>query len=290
MRTFLVDAKSSGSRADVFIASKYPSFTRSALGGLFDDNLVTINTKPAKAGQKLRTGDKIKTDDKLLEPNDAELSLPVLYQDEDVIVINKPAGVLTHSKGGLNTESTVANFIKSYLTGKDLTGNRAGIVHRLDRATSGVIVTARNLNTQQWLQKQFSERKVKKTYLAVVEDAPNPKQAEIDIPIARNLKKPQTFKADPSGKAAKTIYKTLKTFVRDGQKYSLLELRPQTGRTHQLRVHLAYIKHPIVGDTVYGKTGDSLLLHASSLEVNMPGGRTKVFKAPTPKRISDFIR
>lgn len=289
MKLFSVDEHSAGKRADVFIADKYPDFTRSALLGLFEESLVEINKKSAKAGQKIRLGDKISVDDSLLKQTLRKIEIPIIYEDNDVIVLNKPTGVLSHSKGGINLEPTVASFIEPKITDKALSGNRAGIVHRLDRGTSGVIITARNSKSHSWLQKQFSERKVKKTYLAVVEGEPNEKNAIIDAPIARNPKRPQTFRTDPAGKAAITTYRTVKSFVKGGQKFSVLELEPQTGRTHQLRVHLAHINNPIVGDNVYGMTDGRMLLHASELELRLPGGKKENFKATTPDRIKDFI-
>ena len=139
------------------------------------------------------------------------------------------------------------------------------------------------------LQKQFAQRKTKKIYLAIVEGEPKPEQAVIDAPIARNPKKPQTFRVSPEGKSAQTQYSVLKSFVKKDKRYSLLELKPLTGRTHQLRVHLAYIGHPIVGDHVYGSDGARLMLHATSLEITIPTSQRKVFEAAMPQDIKDFI-
>lgn len=314
LREFKVDKKNVSKRADVFIAEKFPEFTRSSLSGLFDKNLVLVNGKPAKASYKLRMNDELSVDTDLLTARPADIELPVIYEDDDVIVINKPAGILTHSKGALNTEATVASFIKPLLTDKNLIGNRAGIVHRLDRATSGVIIAAKNEKTLKWLQKQFSSRKVKKTYLAIVEGVPDPDQAIIDAPIERNPKKPQTFRVGGSGRQAVTNYKLLKILNafdsakphsaltmserskdrgvklvnKSSSLYSLLELAPQTGRTHQLRVHLKYIGRPIVGDHIYGRDGENMYLYAKSLEITLPGGHRKKFEAPEPKIFKDF--
>ncbi len=277
-------------RVDVFIAKKLPEFTRSSLSRLFDKNLVLANGQTVKASYRLREGDKVDVDISLLTTRPANIELPIMYEDEDVIVLNKPAGVLTHSKGALNTEATVASFIASKLTDKNLVGNRAGIVHRLDRATSGVIITARNGKTLNWLQKQFSTRKVKKTYLAITEGSVNPSEAIIDAPIKRNPKKPQTFKVGAEGKPAQTKYKVIETFKKSGRDYSLLELNPQTGRTHQLRVHLKYIGHPVVGDRVYGHAGGNLYLHASSLELTLSSGRKMKFEVPETKIFKEFTK
>jgi 23S rRNA pseudouridine1911/1915/1917 synthase len=161
-------------------------------------------------------------------------------------------------------------------------------VHRLDRATSGVIIAAKSSESLKYLQKQFSQRRTKKTYYAVVEDWPEQDDALIDATLLRNPKKPQTFKVGAGGKPAQTEYKVVKKFEKSGQKYTLLELKPVTGRTHQLRVHLAYIGHPIVGDAVYGKAGGYTYLHAARLEATLPGGERKVFEAPLPKIFKEF--
>jgi 23S rRNA pseudouridine1911/1915/1917 synthase len=286
---FTVDAADKGSRLDIYVAGKYPGFTRASLETLFDNGMVQANGKTLKAGYKLKAGDKVQVDDSLLSAVPPKIKLPVLYEDDDVIVINKPAGILSHSKGALDTEATVASFIKDKLTDESLTGNRAGIVHRLDRATSGVIIAAKNSKALSKLQKQFSSRKVKKTYVAVVDGVPEQAEAIIDIPIERNPVRPQTFKAGSGGKPSQTHYRIIKTLVKNGSNYSLLELKPLTGRTHQLRVHLAYIGHPIVGDRVYGREADHMLLHAKSLEITLPGGARRTFEVPEPEVFKEFI-
>ena len=289
MRKFKVSKSGVGQRTDIFVASKFPEFTRAALTRLFDEKLVVIGGKPAKASYKLRAGDEVRVDDTLLKTEPEAVELLVLYEDNDVIVMNKPAGVLTHSKGALNDEATVASFLKTKITDENLTGNRAGIVHRLDRPTSGVIIGAKTGQSLKHLQKQFSDRKTKKTYLAVVEGWPEPAEAIIDAPIQRNPRKPQTFRVNAAGKAAQTHYQTLKRFNKGGKKYALLGLRPVTGRTHQIRVHLNYINHPIVGDHVYGQDGDRLMLHALSLELTLPNKERKVFKSEPPADFKEFV-
>jgi 23S rRNA pseudouridine1911/1915/1917 synthase len=203
--------------------------------------------------------------------------LPVIYQDDNVVVIDKPAGILSHSKGAMNDEFTVAEFLRP-LTSYHSDPNRPGIIHRLDRDTSGVMIGVRNDQTASLLQRQFSDRKVKKTYYAVVDGVPKQDEAVIDLPIARHPTAPSTFRVNASGKSAQTTYKVLKS---DGKR-SLIELKPYTGRTHQLRVHMAYLGTPIHGDKVYGKQADRLYLHAASLEITIPKGDRKVFESPVP--------
>ncbi len=288
MRTFKAEEADAGLRADVFISRQYPDFSRSSLDGLFDNELVLVNKKPIKNAHKVRADDKFTVDDRLLYRKPAAISLPIIYEDDDVIVIDKPAGVLTHAKGALNDEATVASFIAPRLAKNMPKNNRAGIVHRLDRATSGVIITAKTEPAQKWLQKQFSTRKTKKTYTAIVEGELEPKQAIIDAPIARNPRKPQTFHVNPAGKPAQTEYKTLEILDKSSIPNSLVEMKPLTGRTHQLRVHLAYIKHPIVGDRLYGHEGEHLYLHAKSLELTLPSGERKVFEVAEPAYFEEF--
>lgn len=277
-----------GSRVDIFVSQKYPQFARSALAVLFDTNSVLVNGATVKAGEKLREGDTVSVDEAALFNEPELIELPVIYEDENVVVVNKPAGILTHSKGSLNQEGTVATFIKSKINDENLSGNRAGIVHRLDRATSGVMIAVKNAQALLYLQKQFSQRKTKKTYYTIVEGWPNPEKAMIDAPIERNPKKPQTFKVGTGGKTAQTNYKILKKFTKEDKEYALLELNPVTGRTHQLRVHLSYIEHPIVGDGFYGRPGNYTYLHAGSLEITLPGGVRKIFTAPLPKIFKEF--
>ncbi|HET9722058.1 MAG TPA: RluA family pseudouridine synthase [Candidatus Saccharimonadales bacterium] len=287
MAYFKVSAQEEGKRADVFVAAKYLGFTRSALKRLFDIGSVSIAGRPVKASQRLSSGVTVRIEETLLRKKPRPIKLPIIYEDDSVVVINKPAGILTHSKGALNFEPTIASFIAGKLS-HELEGNRAGIVHRLDRATSGLIITAKTAASQKWLQKQFSNRRVKKMYLAIVPGELQSTEALIDVPIARNPAKPQTFYSHGGGKSAQTRYKTIKIFHRDGQTYSLLELYPVTGRTHQLRVHLQYLKHPIMGDNIYGQGGDKLMLHAARLELTLPDKQHKTFKAPTPDYIKEF--
>ena len=290
MREILASPDSVGQRLDVVLAGLYPQLTRSSLEPLFDKGFVSVDGHEAKASHKVREGEKIKIDETYLNQKPPKIKLPVLYEDENVIVIDKPAGILTHSKGALNFEATVASFIKPQIKDKSMDGNRAGIVHRLDRWTSGVIITARTAEAQKFLQKQFSQRKVKKIYMAIVEGVPEPPEAIIDAPIARNPKKPQTFTVMAGGKPAQTQYKVLAEGLFGKKRAAKLELKPLTGRTHQLRVHMAYIGHPVACDAIYGHKGGELMLHAAELELTLPGGKREVFKSQLPARFKEFTK
>jgi 23S rRNA pseudouridine1911/1915/1917 synthase len=273
-----------GKRTDKLIADYFPSYPRAALHKLFESDDVTLNEKPTKPGIKVRLGDNIRIDLSPLEITIADIELPIIYEDDDVLVVNKPAGVISHARGRYFDEPSVASFVRQKVA--NLTGERSGIVHRLDRATSGVMVCAKNPESLSWLQRQFSDRKVQKTYMAVVVGSLPTEIGKIDMPIARNPAKPVTFHVDPSGKDSVTNYKVISSH----NNYTLLELKPVTGRTHQLRVHLSHLKHPIVGDDLYsGEPADRLMLHAFSLVITLPSKEQVTFTAPIPEEFKHYV-
>ncbi|MGH7142424.1 MAG: RluA family pseudouridine synthase, partial [Candidatus Saccharimonadales bacterium] len=249
---------------------------------------VKVNKKVLqKPGYKLHQGDRVVVDyNSRVHEQIPDIELPILYEDEDCIIINKPPGILTHSKGVFNPEATVASWLKGKI--KDgFSGERGGIVHRLDRPTSGVMITAKTPEALSWLQKQFSSRKVLKTYYAIVSGKMPHEQAIIDMPVMRNPKRPQTFRTGSSGKPAVTEYNV------KGRNniYSLLELHPETGRTHQLRVHLSSVGHPIIGDKLYGGAeADRLYLHACQLELTLPDRKRKKIVAPLPEEFEEMMK
>lgn len=275
-------------RLDQKVVESLPHLSRSAAVKLITDGNVMVNGSIAtKSGYKLRTADEVTISyDQEKEEAIPTIDIPIIYEDEDCVVINKPIGLLTHSKGAFNPEATVATWLKEKTKG--LEGNRAGIVHRLDRATSGVMICAKNAEALSWLQKQFSQRKSKKSYVAVITGEISPAEAIIDMPIERNPKAPATFRVGAQGKSATTYFQVLKT----NNKYSMLELKPETGRTHQLRVHLVYQKHPIVGDTLYGgEPADRLFLHAHTLELTLlKNHERKTFSAPIPPEFNAYVK
>jgi len=283
MRKLIVGEDERGKRYDVVATEMLPMLSRAYVHVLIEGKRVLLNGEQEKAGYRLRVGDVISSD---FEPKEldqiADIDLPILYEDDNVLVVNKPVGVISHSRGKFWNEPSVASFVRQK-TGQE--GERSGIVHRLDRATSGVMICAKNQKTLSFLQKQFSERKVKKTYMAIAAGHITPPQAIIDMPIERNPKLPSTFRVGANGKSATTEYSVEKSLP----DADLLKLEPTTGRTHQLRVHLAYQKHPIVGDTLYnGPVADRLYLHAFSLEITVPGGERKVFSAPLPASFTTY--
>ena len=273
-------------RLDLRVVEQIPTLTRSYAIKLIADGKVTVNGGAVtKAGYKMKPGDTVEVDyDEELFKQIPTIDLEVIYEDDDCIVINKPAGLLTHSKGAFNPEATVATWLRGRL--RSMEGERAGIVHRLDRATSGVMICAKTPEAHAWLQKQFSQRRVKKRYNAIIEGRLDPPTALIDMPIDRNPKKPQTFRVSPNGRSARTAYET----IRETKHFTLLGLKPETGRTHQLRVHLKHLGHPIIGDPLYdGALADRLYLHAIELELTLPSRERKVFTAPLPPIFRQFL-
>ncbi|QHU90331.1 RluA family pseudouridine synthase [Candidatus Saccharibacteria bacterium oral taxon 488] len=272
-------------RLDIHLSTDFdPSISRSLWQKYIKAGYVSVN-------QRVVTTPKFEVDEtdeiavKLPEQEQASAELPVLYEDDDVIVVNKPSGLLTHAKGGLSTEPTVAEIIRpktSFASDTD----RPGIVHRLDRDTSGVLIIAKTADAAAHLQQQFAQRTTKKTYLAVTDGVPKLAAAKIDLPIGRNPAAPSTFRVDPNGKPAQTNYQVLA--VADTK--ALIELKPSTGRTHQLRVHMAYLNTPILGDRVYGKPSASrLMLHAYKLEIPLPSGKQKTFEASIPEEFQQLF-
>lgn len=294
-------------RVDKLLADAMPQYSRAALTKLFDLGLVMLDGMHVRAGHKVRIGAVIEADISPLEQDQQVIELPILYEDENVLVVNKPAGIISHARGRYWFEPSVASFVrwkinggeklkgkvipnpehipadlvtKSYPLRADQDGaERTGIVHRLDRATSGVMICAKNDKAMKHLQKQFASRSVKKTYIAVLTKTPELAEAIIDAPIERNPKKPSTFRVGANGKKAQTSYKVLQ-HTASGE--ALVEFMPQTGRTHQLRVHALYIGCPIKGDMLYGKPADRLYLHAHELALNIPDRGEVTFTAALP--------
>ncbi|MDB5185979.1 MAG: ribosomal large subunit pseudouridine synthase, RluD subfamily protein nonfunctional [Candidatus Saccharibacteria bacterium] len=287
MMTITVSTDQAGMRLDMFVIDQMPELSRSFVTTLIKQGRVLLEGESTKTGEKVKLGQTVTVDyDVQTMQEIPEIDLPVLYEDDDCIVINKPVGVLTHSKGAYNPEATVATFIADKITDENLSGDRAGIVHRLDRPTSGVIIAAKHAEALSWLQKQFSDRKVKKTYVALTGGHLNPEEAVIDMPIERNPKEPKAFRAGLGGRPAVTHYKVTHRL----NKHDFVELYPETGRTHQLRVHLSQVGHPIVGDTLYkGETSERMYLHARVLEITLPNRERKVFTAETPIEFAKYL-
>ena len=265
-------------RLDHVLTERYPEYNRSTLQNFVKSGYVTVDGKTiTKPNYEL-----IREENPKIVLSVPERQLPedvkqfLIYEDDNVIVLNKPSGLLSMAKGEFTTEPTLEDY--------------GLLVHRLDRDTSGVVILAKNEATRTMLRKQFQDRKAHKTYYAIVDGHPKLDEALINLPIARNLKHPTTFMVDPKGKPAETYYQV----VKKSDKHSLIELKPVSGRTHQLRVHLNYIGCPIVGDRVYNEKSKAnrLMLHANSLEITIPGeneNTRKTFTADLPKEFNELI-
>ncbi len=264
-------------RLDHLLMRQYPEYNRSSLQTFIKSGFVSVDNKIIqKPNTKILPGAKLilmvpATQKKYADP-------AIIYEDSNVLVVNKPAGLLSVAKGEYCPERTLADY--------------GLIVHRLDRDTSGVVILAKNPTTQAMLRKQFQNRKTHKTYFAIVEGQPKLPAALINLPIARSLKHPTTFIVDAAGKPSQTNYRQ----VAHHGKYSLLELKPISGRTHQLRVHLKYLNTPILGDRVYGHESSRLFLHAFSLEITIPhptdpqaDHQRRIFYAPLPPEFQTFF-
>lgn len=290
--TLTVTGELAGQRLDVLVAARMPRLSRAFVQKLCDDGKIHVNAVASKPGYKVRMGDSVTIDYDVSQLDNLPVTdVPVIYEDDDAVVVNKPIGMLTHSRGSLDLEATVASFLRTRVVASDewADSGRAGVVHRLDRGTSGVLIGAKHKAALSFLQRQFSERKVHKTYVAIVHGHLKEPEAIVNIPIERNPKAPATFRTGANGKAAVTHYKVIAT----SNHASMIELMPKTGRTHQLRVHMGHLGHPIVGDSVYGKDpyGSRLFLHALSLEITMlKNHERRTFIAPLPPEFEEYMR
>lgn len=276
-------------RLDAYLQQQHPEISRAQLQRFIKEGKVFVDGNvQQKTGYIVKIFNKVTVKLDLGNPPETPIiDIDILYEDDDCVVISKPLGVLTHSKGAFNPEGTVASWLASrphFSFPLDNGNQRSGIVHRLDRATSGVMICAKNQTALTHLQKQFQDRKAKKTYCARVAGELTPPEALIDLPIERNPKQPQRFRVGQNGKASQTHYKVMRHIKQGSALDSIVEMKPLTGRTHQLRVHLEYMKHPIVGDTFYeGRTAERLYLHAQELEITLPSRERQTFTEPVPE-------
>ena len=270
--TFRVDE--AGERLDTFLAQRCPDLSRSRIQALTAEGFVAVDGAQAKPAVRLREGQTVS----LVVPPPAPstlvpqaMDLVVAYEDADLLVIDKPAGLVTHPAPG-HPDQTLANAVLAHCPDLEGVGGeiRPGLVHRLDRDTSGLIVVAKNDAAQAGLSGQFKDRTVSKAYLAAVTGHPDPERATIDAPIGRHPRsRTRMAVVQARGREAVTEYDVLRRL----SGYSLLEARPRTGRTHQIRVHLASIGHPVAGDVTYGKPAPGLdrhFLHAHRLAFDHP--------------------
>ena len=286
-------------RLDKYLVTCLTDFSRSRLQGLIKDGFVTIDGETArKAGQKLEKGAIVEVRipppiPTTLVPE--QIPLEIIFENEAVMVVNKPAGMVVHPAAG-HPSGTLVHAALGHAPEMEGIGGegRPGVVHRLDKNTSGLILLAKNDAAHRWLQEQFRSRKVEKTYLALVDGRPPTPTGRIEAPIGRDpsQRKRMAVVVPQKGRQATSEYITLETFP----KHTLLEVHPITGRTHQIRLHLSYLGCPVVGDVTYGRRKTSIptdrhFLHAFRLTINLPEERApRTFEAPLPEELEQILR
>ena len=283
----------SGERLDRFLAGKCPDLSRTRIKRLIVDGEVTVDGKATNAGYRLRSGQSVEI--RVPEPAPSHMlpqSIPitVLYEDEHLLVVDKPAGMAVHPGVG-HPDSTLLNAILGLDPGIGNVGGqmRPGLVHRLDMDTSGLMLVAKTDKSHEQLSSQFKDRSVKKGYLALVDGHPEPADAIIDAPVGRDPHDRKKMAIVDDGRPATTLYRTLQTH----RGCSYIDVRPKTGRTHQIRVHFASVGHPIVGDVTYGRGDPRLVrhfLHAAYLEFEHPAtGKRQEIESPLPAELQAFL-
>ena len=300
IKEIIVEQSEEKNRLDSYIASKDLELSRSMIKKLLEDGKITVNGEITKASYKVQLNDKIEIDiekPKEVKLEAQEIPLDVIYEDNDILVVNKQKGLVVHPGNG-NLDGTLANAVMAHC--KDsLSGIggelRPGIVHRLDKDTSGLLIIAKNDKAHIKMSEQIKDRKVKKTYIALVRGIISENEATINMPIGRSTKDRKKMAVTKNGKEAITHFKVLNRFTTNKASYTLLEVKIDTGRTHQIRVHMAEIGHPVIGDTVYsnGKNEFGVVgqcLHAKKLEFTHPITEKEInLEAPLPEYFEKII-
>lgn len=285
-------------RLDKFLVNCLPEFSRARLQGLIEGGFVSVNGAPAKkTGQSLDAGYDVEI--RIPPPVPSALTgedipLDIIFENDDLIVVNKPAGMVVHPAAG-HASGTLVNAVLGYDPDMEGIGGeeRPGLVHRLDKETSGLIVLAKNERAHNWLQDQFRLRKVEKTYLALVDGKPPTPSGRVEAAIGRDPKQRKKMAVVSAGKGRESVseYKTLESF----KEHTFLEFHPHTGRTHQIRLHCQFIGCPIVGDSVYGKRKFTVdinrhFLHAAKLKIILPGEKEpRIFEADLPDELQKVM-
>lgn len=287
-------------RLDAYISKQVQDLSRSMIQKLLEENKINVNGKSEKPAYKVQNGDIIEIN--IEEPKEVKIEaqdipLDIIYEDEDILVVNKQKGLVVHPANG-NPDGTLVNAVMAHC--KDsLSGIggelRPGIVHRLDKDTSGLLIIAKNDKAHIQMSNQIKNREVKKTYIALVRGTIAENEATINMPIGRSTKDRKKMAVTKSGKEAVTHFKVLNRYTTDKGSYTLLEIKIDTGRTHQIRVHMAEIGHPVIGDAVYsnGKNEfgvEGQCLHAKRLEFTHPiTGKEMKLEAPLPEYFKNII-
>lgn len=308
-----------GARLDHFLVTQLPDVSRARMQHLIEEEKVLVDGKPSKPSYKLRGNERIELVGQYQAPPlraiAEDIPLDVVYEDEDIAVVNKPAGMMVHAGAGPTDDArnrgTLVNALLHRFRGLSEVGGdlRPGIVHRLDKETSGLILVARNDVAHRTLAEQFAARKVKKIYTALVHGWPKKQKGTINLPIARDVSRRTRMTTRGSGgRDAVSHYQVTEKFESAYGKFALLEVKIETGRTHQIRVHMASAGHPIVGDTLYGapaelrvvrgtagvaaksETLNRNFLHAGAIEFQHPRKATRMrFSRPVPQELERFL-
>ena len=296
MEKHIVSSEEKGKRLDSYIASICNDITRTSAERMIKNGEILVNDKTQKAAYKINEGDIItiqKSEPKEIEIKAQDIPIEIIYEDNDIIVVNKPKGMVVHPANG-NPDGTLVNAImakcKNSLSG--IGGEiRPGIVHRIDKDTSGLLIIAKNDTAHVNMSEQIKNHEVKKTYIALVRGVIKENEATIDMPIGRSTSDRKKMAVNRNGKNAVTHIKVIKRY----DKYTLVEVNIETGRTHQIRVHLSHIGYPIIGDYTYsnGKNEfgvEGQCLHAKSLEFKHPiTGKEMKLEAPLPQYFQEIL-
>ncbi|HSE31774.1 MAG TPA: RluA family pseudouridine synthase [Pyrinomonadaceae bacterium] len=304
--TFKVDSESAGTRLDTYLAARIPDWSRARLQRLIDGEDVLVNSKPARPSYKLRGGDEVEIEliasaSTAFTPED--IPLEIIYEDDCIAVVNKPAGLVVHPAAGVHS-GTLANALAFHFQELPATGEmpRPGIVHRLDRGTSGLLVVAKTDSALERLADQFRDRTVFKSYVALVHGRVESETGKIDQPLARDPGNRTRMAVVKGGRQAISLFRVRRRY----QRFTLLDVELKTGRTHQIRVHLSWRKHPVVGDETYGGGRDNSVqepklrarirnlgrhfLHAEKLAFVHPVAGTQMhFTAPLPSELTELL-
>lgn len=297
MKEYIVKQEDVGKRLDAYVAFQDNDITRTSAQRLIEEENILVNGKKQKVAYKIAEGDVISVKEveaKTIELKAQDIPVEIIYEDNDIIVVNKPKGMVVHPANG-NPDGTLVNAImaicKDSLSG--IGGEiRPGIVHRLDKDTSGLLIVAKNDKAHVNMSEQIKNHEVKKTYIALVRGVVKENEATINMPIGRSTSDRKKMAVNKNGKNAVTNIKVLKRY----DKYTLLEVNIETGRTHQIRVHLSHIGYPVIGDYIYsnGKNEFGVVgqcLHAKSLEFKHPiTGKNMKLEAPLPDYFEKIIQ
>ena len=304
--TFTANEEDVDSRLDAYLALQIPTWSRARLQRLIENEDVLVNEKSIKSSYRLRIGDQIEVElaapeSEAFTPED--ISLNIIYEDDELVVVNKPAGLVVHPAAGIHS-GTLANALAFHFQNLPTSSTpiRPGIVHRLDKDTSGLLVVAKSPEALEHLSDQFRDRSVFKSYVALVHGRVNAESGKIDQPLARDPSNRTRMAVIRNGRNALSLYKVRRRY----QRFTLLDVELKTGRTHQIRVHLAWLRHPVVGDETYGGGRDNTIqdakqraqvrnlgrhfLHAEKLGLTHPTtGERLLFESPLPAELAALL-